>query len=260
MLAERSPHEPMGDAPWAAALCADAAGQAEAAREALDPIVRRLAQSRFVIVDWYPARLPKLVGIALRSGSPEQAAVAAQAATEIARRNPGVGSAAGSALHAQGLVASDPELLREAVRALADDDRPLVTAGAREDLGLLLSEANAGAEAIEKLEAAYDAYVAAGASRDTARVRATLRRLGVRKRQVSVGRPDRGWESLTTSERRVVDLVALGLTNREAASELFLSPDTINAHLKHAFAKLSIRSRVQLARLAAERERHHVPS
>jgi len=69
-----------------------------------------------------------------------------------------------------------------------------------------------------------------------------------------VGRPDRGWESLTKSERLVVDLVARGLTNREAATELFLSPDTINAHLKHAFAKLSIRSRVQLARLAAERE------
>jgi DNA-binding CsgD family transcriptional regulator/tetratricopeptide (TPR) repeat protein len=254
MLAERSPHEPMGDAPWAAALCADATGQAGRARATLEPIAERLAQSRFVIVDWYPARLPHLVGVALRSGARDQAAVAAGAATEIARRNPGVASAAGSAFHAQGLVASDPELVRAAVQIFAGGDRALATAAAREDLGRLLAERHARDEAIEQLDAAYDAYVTAGASRDTARVRAILRPLGVRKRQVSAGRPDRGWESLTKSERLVVDLVARGLTNREAATELFLSPDTINAHLKHAFAKLNIRSRVQLARLAAERE------
>ena len=62
---------------------------------------------------------------------------------------------------------------------------------------MLLSESTAVAEAIEQLEAAYEVYVAAGASRDTARVRATLRRFGIRKRQVSLTRPDRGWESLT---------------------------------------------------------------
>ncbi|HEY1509368.1 MAG TPA: AAA family ATPase [Solirubrobacteraceae bacterium] len=257
MLAERSPYEPMGDAPWAAALCADATGRAGAAREALEPIAQRLGRSRFVIVDWYPSRLPHLVRVALRSGAREQAAVAARAATEIARRNPGVVSAAGSAFHARGLVASDPELIRTAVRTFAGGDRPLATAAAREDLGRLLAERNARDEAITQLDAAYDAYVTAGASRDTARVRATLRPLGIRKRQVSIGRPDRGWESLTKSERLVVDLVARGLTNREAATELFLSPDTINAHLKRAFAKLSIRSRVQLARLAAEREHEH---
>ncbi len=47
---------------------------------------------------------------------------------------------------------------------------------------------------------------------------------------------------------------ARGMTNREAASELFLSPDTINSHLRHPFTKLGIRSRTGLARLAAERE------
>jgi DNA-binding CsgD family transcriptional regulator len=41
---------------------------------------------------------------------------------------------------------------------------------------------------------------------------------------------------------------------------LFLSIDTINTHLRHAFAKLGIRSRVQLARLAAERERSGLAS
>ena len=67
------------------------------------------------------------------------------------------------------------------------------------------------------------------------------------------GRPQQGWGSLTASELTVVDLVARGLTNREAAAKLFLSPDTINTHLRHAFGKLGIRSRVDFGRLAAER-------
>jgi DNA-binding CsgD family transcriptional regulator len=52
---------------------------------------------------------------------------------------------------------------------------------------------------------------------------------------------------LTRSELAVAKLVARGASNREAADELFLSPHTINSHLRHTFEKLGIRSRVQLA-------------
>jgi DNA-binding CsgD family transcriptional regulator len=52
----------------------------------------------------------------------------------------------------------------------------------------------------------------------------------------------------------VVRIVAQGHTNRETANQLFLSPDTVNTHLRHAFAKLGIRSRVELARVAIEHE------
>ena len=72
----------------------------------------------------------------------------------------------------------------------------------------------------------------------------------------AVARPDRGWESLTKSELAVVQIVVEGRTNREAAAALFLSPDTINTHLRHAFTKLGIRSRVELARLALRQEQH----
>lgn len=216
-------------------------------------MAERLAVGRFVCVDWYPARLPQLVGIALRAQAHDQAEVAARAASEIARRNPELPSATGSSLHADGLLHGDVALLRAAADTFAGHGRPLATAAAREDLGRALGQARRD-EAIEQLEAAYDAYLRMGATRDTARVRAALRALGVRKRRAGGARPDHGWESLTKSERVVVELVARGLTNREAANELFLSPDTINAHLKHAFAKLNVRSRVQLARLAAERE------
>jgi DNA-binding CsgD family transcriptional regulator len=68
----------------------------------------------------------------------------------------------------------------------------------------------------------------------------------------SADRPTFGWGSLTESEHSVADLVAEGLTNREAATRLLLSPHTVDAHLRHIYRKLGIRSRVELARLVAE--------
>jgi DNA-binding CsgD family transcriptional regulator len=58
---------------------------------------------------------------------------------------------------------------------------------------------------------------------------------------------------LTESEFAVVSLVAQGATNREVVERLYLSPYTVNSHLRHVFGKLGIRSRVELARLAAGR-------
>jgi DNA-binding CsgD family transcriptional regulator len=62
-----------------------------------------------------------------------------------------------------------------------------------------------------------------------------------------------GWHSLTDSERRVAELVAQGLTNREAADKLFLSHHTVGFHLRSLFRKLDVRSRVELARVMVER-------
>ena len=60
-----------------------------------------------------------------------------------------------------------------------------------------------------------------------------------------------GWARLTDAERGVAELVASGYTNREAAATLFLSPHTVDYHLRHIFRKLDIDSRTQLARIAA---------
>ena len=118
----------------------------------------------------------------------------------------------------------------------------------------MLARYGSSAEGIPQLEAAYSAYTAANAHRDTARVRGMLRTLGIRKRHTVIARPDRGWASLTTAELAVVRTVADGCTNREAARQLFLSPDTINTHLRHAFAKLAIHSRAELVRMALQHE------
>ncbi|ORB56109.1 LuxR family transcriptional regulator [Mycolicibacterium rhodesiae] len=65
------------------------------------------------------------------------------------------------------------------------------------------------------------------------------------------GRPASGWESLTPSELDVVRLVSEGLSNRDIAVRLFVSPRTVQSHLTHVYAKLGISSRVQLVQEAA---------
>jgi DNA-binding NarL/FixJ family response regulator len=54
------------------------------------------------------------------------------------------------------------------------------------------------------------------------------------------------WSTLPKSELRVVELVVKGLTNRQIAEALFLSKHTVDSHLKSAFVKLGVRSRVEL--------------
>ncbi len=62
---------------------------------------------------------------------------------------------------------------------------------------------------------------------------------------------------MTKSELAVAQLVATGLTNRAIAERLFVSPHTVNTHLRQVFAKLEVNSRVDLTRLAIERDSDH---
>jgi DNA-binding CsgD family transcriptional regulator len=64
---------------------------------------------------------------------------------------------------------------------------------------------------------------------------------------------------MTKSELAVAQLVANGLTNREVAERLFVSPHTVNTHLRQVFTKLEVKSRVDLTRLATERSREQAP-
>jgi transcriptional regulator of acetoin/glycerol metabolism/DNA-binding CsgD family transcriptional regulator len=66
-------------------------------------------------------------------------------------------------------------------------------------------------------------------------------------------RPTFGWDSLTEAEHAVTEQVAKGRTNREVAAKLFLSPHTVDSHLRHIFRKLDINSRVDLVRIATAR-------
>jgi predicted ATPase/DNA-binding CsgD family transcriptional regulator len=68
---------------------------------------------------------------------------------------------------------------------------------------------------------------------------------GARKRAAS------GWESLTPTEHDVVRHVSDGLSNKDIAAKLFISPRTVQTHLTHVYAKLGLDSRVQLVKEAA---------
>ena len=56
-----------------------------------------------------------------------------------------------------------------------------------------------------------------------------------------------GWASLTEAERTIAHQVARGLTNRETAALLFLSPHTVDYHLRQIYRKLAVQSRVEMA-------------
>ena len=63
------------------------------------------------------------------------------------------------------------------------------------------------------------------------------------------------WASLTDAERAVAEVVARGLTNREAGRRVYMSPHTVDTHLRQIFRKLRINSRVELARMVGEHHR-----
>jgi DNA-binding NarL/FixJ family response regulator len=76
-----------------------------------------------------------------------------------------------------------------------------------------------------------------------ARARAELRASGVAARR----RDPSTLDQLTPQELQIARLVAEGLSNKEVAAQLYLSPRTIDCHLRNVFAKLKIKSRIQLA-------------
>jgi DNA-binding CsgD family transcriptional regulator len=152
---------------------------------------------------------------------------------------------AGLEAHVEGLLDHDARSLMRAVELIRGSQRPLALASALEDAGRAL-----GADGAEPLVEAHELYGAAGASADARRVSRRLRARGIRRQ---AARAKAGWDSLTESELRVVRLVGSGATNRDVAERLVLSPHTVSTHLRHAFGKLGINSRVELARMVAER-------
>ena len=195
----------------------------------------------------------ELVRLLLAAGQRPDAASVTARLENGADANPGFPGLRAAALHARALFDDDPERAVAAVQAYRGDPRSLVRAAAFEDAGRLLSE-RAKDEAVGYLDEALRLQSAAGAERDAARVRRLLRDSGAQR---AGGRPDpaaASWPELTGSELAVVRLVIRGATDREVAQRLYISAHTVNSHLRHVFAKLGIRSRVELARRGGERQ------
>jgi DNA-binding CsgD family transcriptional regulator len=197
---------------------------------------------------WSPPWMRILARIGLDAGNREFARQAADIADLVAQRNPGVATLDGTALHIHGSLADDPTLLADAVRVLRESPRPLLLADALKDLGSSLLAKDHPYEGVPALVEAAEIYQRVGAESGSRAVSGLLRSHGVRGVRINhpAPRPPTGWAALTPTEVRVVELISAGHTNRSAAAELGVSPNTVNTHLRAVFRKLDVKSRVQL--------------
>jgi DNA-binding CsgD family transcriptional regulator len=236
-------------AAWYLAVHAMTAGDPDRAHRWLCALGETERLSLFPLFPMEAADDPLLVRMALAAGDSELA----KAVTELAARrhelNPGVASMAGAAAHTRGLLNESRPDLEQAAAILASGPRPLALAAVLEDLGGIRLAEGDRSGAADAFDRVLRICVDAGAARDAARVRKRLRELGIRRRVQALDRPKQGWESLTDAELQVARLAAAGCTNRGIADRLFVSPHTVNTHLRHVFDKLDIRSRVDLTRV-----------
>jgi DNA-binding CsgD family transcriptional regulator len=152
----------------------------------------------------------------------------------------------GVALRSAGVVIGGregEELLHEAVATLDRSGVGLERARALVELGALLRRGNRRKEARDLLREGLDIAHHAGARPVADHAAIELRATGAKPRRA----PLTGVESLTASERRVAELAAQGLTNREIAQALFVTARTVEGHLTRTFQKLDLRSRDDLA-------------
>jgi DNA-binding CsgD family transcriptional regulator len=194
----------------------------------------------------------RLARASLTAGDEKLAAAAADAAATVAAAYPEFRAFPAAAAHALGLVHRDPACLASAATEHTDS---WARASAAEDLGVLQRRRGDRDQAIDCLTSALAEYRQMGAGRDEARVRWRLRQLGIRRRHWSTSpstRPVAGWHSLTGTEQAVACLVAQGLNNNQVAARMYISTHTVAHHLRQAFRKLSITSRVELARIVIE--------
>jgi DNA-binding CsgD family transcriptional regulator len=157
----------------------------------------------------------------------------------------GAPAATGRVLRSLGIVDRDNAIkhLTESVELLAQSTTKLEYAKALCELGTAIRLQRKPSEAREPLYAALELATVCGADALAERVRTELGATGARPRREALS----GVGALTPSERRVADLAAEGLSNREIAQELYVTPKTVEVHLSNTYRKLEIRSRRQLA-------------
>jgi DNA-binding CsgD family transcriptional regulator len=169
------------------------------------------------------------------------------AAEDIERaRTFGAPRALGMALRTVGTLAGGDRgiaLLREAVEVLAGSPARLEQAHAQAELGAALVAAGHRVAARDPLKAAVDTAHACGAVALADAARERLTAAGARPRRIALS----GRDALTPRELRLADMAASGMTNREIAEALFITTKTVETHLRHAYDKLGISSRRELA-------------
>jgi DNA-binding CsgD family transcriptional regulator len=143
-----------------------------------------------------------------------------------------------------------PALFERALRLHEADDHLFNRARTQLLYGEFLRRARARREARVHLRAAIELFDQFGAAAWAERGRAELRASGETARR----RDPSTLDMLTPQELQIARFVTAGSTNKEVAAQLFLSPRTIDFHLRNVFTKLGIRSRHELHRFAFDGE------
>lgn len=220
------------------------------ADEALDDALRAAEAFAALCPGASPAVVPwgALAASAyLALGRPEAARELIEPELHESRRY-GIGRVTVRSLRLLGLTAGGDEglaLLTQAVEAGDELGERLEQIRALVDLGAALRRVNRRAAAREPLRRALDLSHRGGAAVLAERARTEMQAAGARPRRHA----ESGVESLTASQRRVAELAARGLTTRQIAEALFVSPKTVEFHLRHAYRKLDVSSRAELSNL-----------
>ena len=223
----------------------DALARAEERQSMIDRL-------RIADVDLFAA--PDRVEILLRLGRSEEAASIAKAYAAAAAAKGQPWSLA-QAARACGLAAGDDAFEACFEEALEQHARTNdVFARARTELayGARLRRAGQRSRAREHLRAAIEAFDALGAEPWAELASRELAATGETARRRVAGRLD----ELTPQELQISVLLAGGRTTRETAAALFLSPKTIEYHLRNVYRKLAIHSRDELRRALETRTSH----
>ncbi|MGW0522983.1 AAA family ATPase [Crossiella sp. NPDC003009] len=223
------------NAHWAKAVLHNGLGEYPAALEAA---TRAVAGGDLFLTGF---ALPELVEAAVRCG---EHAVARSALESLAERTEpaGTGFALGVAAGTRALVSDLEDDHREALEHL--EGSPLVLHLARTHLryGEWLRRAGRRRDAREHLRTAHELLSEIGLEAFARRAADELRATG----EVARSRSEPAYDRLTRQETHIAREVAAGATSKEVATRLFLSPRTVDAHLRNIFRKLGVTSRRQL--------------
>ncbi|ROO84465.1 regulatory LuxR family protein [Actinocorallia herbida] len=240
-LAEASPGVPASGLSWtywAAGLLDLGLGRTE---QALDGLLR-LQEESFAHQVCARRSIPDLVEAAVRAGSPDRARPAAARFAAWADRI-GQPWARALALRCRALLDADEAAY---TAALGLDGRPMEQARTRLLYGEWLRRARRRAEARPHLAAALETFDGLGATPWADRARAELAAAGALPASDA---PRPAGPALTPQELQIVRLAASGLSNKDIAARLFLSPRTVGYHLYKAYPKLGVTDRRDLAAL-----------
>jgi DNA-binding CsgD family transcriptional regulator len=222
-----------------------AEGNAEAAARVFADVGSHLQEWDIADPDLYPGA--ELVDALIRLGRDDEAAAVARRFAEAADAKGQPWSIA-RARRADGLVAQDADLdqpFLDAIKTHGETRDVFETARTQLAYGARLRRSGRRVDARPQLRVALDTFEQLGAEQWARATAAELEATGERV----VRRAASGTESLTSQELQVSLLLAEGRTTRETAAALFLSPKTVEYHLRKVYVKLGIHSRTELAEI-----------